>query len=43
MTYVYRVSFVDFDLGYAAALSTMLFVLTAVLTAAFLFVRRERS
>lgn len=43
MTYVYRVSFVDFDLGYAAALSTLLFLLTAILTAAFLFLRRDRS
>ncbi|WP_205856225.1 carbohydrate ABC transporter permease [Phytoactinopolyspora endophytica] len=43
MTYVYRVSFVDFDLGYAAALSTLLFLLTAVLTAAFLFLRREKA
>lgn len=41
MTYVYRVSFIDFDLGYATALSTMLFALTALLTAAFLFLRRR--
>jgi multiple sugar transport system permease protein len=43
MTYVYRVSFVDFDLGYAAALSTLLFVLTMILTAIVLFARRERA
>lgn len=42
MTYIYRVSFVDFDLGYAAALSSLLFVATVVLTAVFLFARRER-
>lgn len=43
MTYVYRVSFVDFDLGYAAALSTLLFLMTVVLTAAFLSIRRDRT
>lgn len=43
MTYVYRVSFVEFDLGYAAALSTLLFLITVVLTATFLFVRRDRA
>lgn len=43
MTYVYRVSFVDFDLGYAAALSTLLFLLTVVATALVLFLRRDRA
>lgn len=43
MTYVYRVSFVDFDLGYAAALSTLLLLITVVLTGVFLLLRRERS
>jgi multiple sugar transport system permease protein len=43
MTYVYRISFVDFDIGYAAALSTLLFVLTVVLTAATMLLRKERS
>jgi multiple sugar transport system permease protein len=43
MTYVYRVSFVEFDIGYASALSTLLFLLTVVLTAATLLLRKERS
>lgn len=42
MTYVYRVSFTDFDLGYAAALSTMLFGLTVVVTVLLTVVRRRR-
>jgi ABC-type sugar transport system permease subunit len=43
MTYIHRVSFVDFDLGYAAALSSLLFLLTVALTALVLFLRRERA
>lgn len=43
MTYVFRVSFTDFDLGYAAALSTMLFVLTVVVTAVLTLLRKERA
>lgn len=43
MTYVYRVSFTDFDLGYASALSTLLFLLTAALTAVLLLVRRGKE
>lgn len=43
MTYVYRVSFIEFDLGYASALATLLFLLTALLTAGLLALRRDRT
>lgn len=43
MTYVFRVSFIDFDLGYASAISTLLLILTVALTGVLIVVRRERD
>lgn len=43
MTYVYRTGFDDFELGYAAAVSTLLFLVTALLTAGYLWYSRRRE
>jgi multiple sugar transport system permease protein len=43
MTYIYRTGFDDLDLGYAAAVSTLLFAGTAILTAVYLGISRRRE
>lgn len=43
MTYIYRTGFDDFDLGYAAAASTLLFLATALMTAGYLWLSRRRE
>jgi multiple sugar transport system permease protein len=43
MTYIYRTGFDQLNLGYAAAVSTLLFVATAVLTAGYLWISRRRE
>jgi multiple sugar transport system permease protein len=43
MTKVYKTGIQDSDIGYASAVSTMLFVLTAVLTAAYLWRQRRKD
>ena len=41
MTYVYKAGFVQFDYGYASAVSCLLFLFTAVTTVTYLALRQR--